>query len=216
MKKIIIALVALSAAVSVLAQGTVLFNTASTANGVNMRVYAPEVGNPTLSQTGNTSAQLPAGTKTYTGALLEGSRYMAQLYAANGVVVTDTSLQAALPITTFRTGSAAGVVAGGATATLAGVPLDAASATIQLRVWDNQSGNYATWAAAETAWNAGTIAAGKSPLLNVTAIGGTLNAPPYLAGLQSFNIYSKAAVPEPTSFALLGLGALGMLIFRRK
>lgn len=215
MKKTIIALVALSAAVSVLAQGTVLFNTASTANGVNMRVYGPEAGAASLAKVGNTSAQLPAGTQTYTGAPLSGANYFAQLYAAAGAVTTESSLAAATPTTTFRTGSAAGVVAP-LTATLASVPLDAPLATVQLRVWDNSSGNYATWAQAETAWLAGTIAAGKSPLLQVSAIGGTLNAPPYLAGLQSFNIYSTTIIPEPGTFALLGLGALGMLIFRRK
>ncbi len=212
MKKIIITLVAMSAAVSVLAQGTVLFNTASSANGVNMRVYGPETGDATISKVGNTSAQLPAGTQTYTGAVLSGAGYFAQLYAGPAGA-TETSLLAATPTTTFRTGSAAGVVAP-LTATLAGVAADAASAVIQLRAWDNSSGLYATWAQAEVAWLAGTIAAGKSPLLTVNAIGGTLNAPPYLAGLQSFNIYT--AVPEPSTFALLGLGALGMLIFRRK
>lgn len=216
MKKTIIALVALSAAVSVLAQGTVLFNTASSANGVNMRVYGPEVGNANLSKTGNTSAQTPAGSATYTGAVLAGAGYWAVLYAASGASAAEGSLVAATPTTTFRTGSAAGVVAP-LTATLSGVPLDAPVATIQLRAWDNSSGLYNTWAQAETAWTAGLIAAGKSPTLNVTAIGGTLNAPPYLAGLQSFNIYMQGAVvPEPSTFAFLGLGALGMLIFRRK
>jgi len=214
MKKNIIALVALTAAVSVMAQGTVLFNTASGANGVNMRVYGPEVGNITLSKVGNTSAQTPAGTQTYTGDLLSGAGFWGQLYAASGAGVAEGSLQAATPTSTFRTGSAAGVVAP-LTATLAGVPLDAAVATVQLRAWDNSSGLYTTWAQAETAWLAGTIAAGKSPRLDVSAIGGTLNAPPYLAGLQSFNIYMNV-IPEPGTFALLGLGALGMLIFRRK
>jgi len=215
MKKIIIALVALSAAVSVLAQGTVLFNTASTANGVNMRVYGPEV-DTTVAKVGNTASQLPVGTQTYGGALLSGGNYFAQLYAANGAGAAESSLSAATPTTIFRTGTAVGVVAP-LTATLASVPLDAANATIQLRAWDNSSGNYPTWTEASVAWLAGTIAAGKSPLLTVPAIGGTLNAPPYLAGLQSFNIYTTGAiVPEPSTFAFLGLGALGMLIFRRK
>lgn len=194
------------------AQGTVLFNTASSANGVSMRVYGPQAGNPAHSMNGNTAAQIPAGTQVYSGALLSGSGYFAQLYASSGADSPEISLNPALPTTVFRTGSAAGVVSP-LTATLAGVPLDAAVATIQLRAWDNSSGSYATWADAEVAWRAGTIAAGVSPLLNVSAIGGTLNAPPYLAGLQSFNIYM---IPEPSTFALLGLGALGMMIFRRK
>jgi hypothetical protein len=34
-----------------------------------------------------------------------------------------------------------------------------------------------------------------------------------MVNFRGFNI---AMVPEPSTFALLGLGALGMLIFRRK
>ena len=69
------------------------------------------------------------------------------------------------------------------------------------------------WATAEALWLSGQIAAGKSLLFNVTSIGGTFNPPPNLVGLQSFNIYY---VPEPGTLALLGLGALGLMVFRRK
>jgi PEP-CTERM putative exosortase interaction domain len=57
------------------------------------------------------------------------------------------------------------------------------------------------------------LAAGKSPLFQSLPLGGGINLPPNLVGLQSFNIYY---IPEPGTLALLGLGALGLMIFRRK
>jgi len=214
MKKTTLTMLALLAAVSVFAQGTVNFQNGTAANGVNTRVYGPEVGNTTVSKTGNTAAQTPTGTQTYTGTPL-GSGYLAQLWAANGASQAEGTLQGATTISTFRTGSAAGVI-GASTVTLTGVPKDAAAATMQVRAWDNSSGLYPTWAQAEVAWLAGTIAAGKSALFNLSAIGGDFNTPPYPVGLQSFNIYTIGAVPEPSTFVLAGLGAAGLLIFRRR
>jgi hypothetical protein len=187
MKKLIIALTATVVAVSVFAQGTVTFN-----NRVTGVVVAPITGLDSLG--------------------LGGTGYTAELWAASGADAAEGSLQAAAPQTAFRTGAAVGFVTA-VTATLTGVAKDAAAATLQVRVWDNKGGTLTTWAAAETAWMAGEIAAGKSTLFNVTAIGGDLNTPPNLVGLTSFQLIM---VPEPSTFALLGLGALGMLIFRRK
>lgn len=212
MKKLIVSSLAVACAFSVLAQGTISFNNGTPANGVSTRVYGPEDGNPALSLFGNTPAQTPAGTQTYTGDLLTGDGYSAQLWAAVGADALESSLVPSLPTTTFRTGSAAGVV-NLVTATFAGIPLDAPMATVQMRVWDNMGGTITTWEQAEAAWLAGAIAAGMSPTFNLAAIGGQANTPPYPVGLQSFNIYY---IPEPSTFALLGLGALGMFLFRRK
>lgn len=193
MKKYIIALATVGCAASVFAQGTVFFNTASSANGINIRVYAPEPGSETIAKYGNTSAQTPAGTQTYGGALLSGSAWTAQLWAATGFNAIESSLQAALPTTTFRTGAGAGAVAN-TTATLAGVAADAPQATVQIRVFPTSFG---TWAAAEAAWLAdttGTIWIGKSEPLNLAAIGGNLNTPPYMAGMQSFSLVDRKSV----------------------
>lgn len=190
MKKLIIALTATVVAVSAFAQGTVVFNN-RVVGVVVAQVYNVD------------------GT---TG--LEGTGYTAEIWAANGADAPESSLTAATPSTTFRSGAAAGFVTA-TTATLSGVAKDAAAATLQLRAWDNQGGTLTTWAAAEAAWLAGTAAAGKSALFNVSAIGGDLNSPPNLAGLQSFQL-TMEVIPEPSTFALLGLGALGMLMFRRK
>jgi hypothetical protein len=216
MKKYIIALVALSAAASVLAQGTVTFNN-RIAGTLITHVYMPEAVNPDVQVTGNAANDTPSAATAYTGALVSGADWTAQLWAAPGNDAAEGSLQAATPTTTFRTGGAAGNVAAPATAaTLAGVPKDAAAATIQLRVYPS---SYADWAAAEAAWMADatqTIFIGKSPMFNLAAIGGDFNTPPNLIGLQSFSLVANSVIPEPSTFALLGLGALGMMIFRRK
>jgi hypothetical protein len=214
MKKQIIAVAALGVAVSVMAQGTVNF--ALNGTGLKAPIYGVEAGagNATVSKTGNTTAGLAPGTQVYTGSLLAGSGFSVALFAATGSGVAESSLTAQAT-STFRTGGAAGFVPTPNIVTLTGIAKDAPVATVQLRAWDNTSGNYTTWAQAETAWNAGTIAAGKSQTFNLAAIGGDFNTPPILLGATSFNIYMKV-IPEPSTFALLGLGALGMMIFRRK
>jgi len=184
------------------------------------KIFGIQVGNPTQSLTGNTSAGIPAGSTIYSGSALSGTNYLVQLFSASGASQLEGSLVAqgsngTNGISTFRTGSAAGIW-NGQTVSLSNVALDAAAATIQVRVWDNTSGLYSTWASAESAWLAGTIAAGKSSLLNINSIGGNITTPPNLTGLTSFNIYTIAAVPEPTTLVLAGLGGLSLLALRRK
>jgi hypothetical protein len=213
MKKTLVVAMALACAASAFAQGTVVFN--NIISGVlRAPIYGPLGPGDTVSLVGNgPSPSIPAGTVDYGGRpLLAGAGYTAQLFAAPGANQPESSLQPATPTTTFRTGSAAGYVAQ-VTATLPNVPPDAPVATLQLRVWDNMGGTVTTWAQAEALWLSGQIAAGKSLTFNVNAIGGVFNVPPNLVGLQSFNIYY---VPEPGTLALLGLGALGLMVFRRK
>jgi len=204
MKKLILAACALTCAASVFAQGTVVFNNRVTGTTVS-KVYAPFATDTARVQSGNSATDFPAGTTDWTGwTALAGATYSAQLYAAPGTVTDAGSLVAASSAaTTFRTGAAAGFV-NPVTATLTGVAADAASATLQLRVWDNTTG--ATWEAAATK--------GASALFVVNAIGGSLNPAPNLVGLTSFNITST--VPEPSTFALVGLGTAALLIFRRR
>jgi len=217
MKKVLLTMAALAFTVSVFAQGTVIFNNNLAASGVKALVYGPEgpAGTPAsyISKTGNTAEGTPPGTQTYAGALLTGTGYLAQILAANGANQAESSLQAASSAPSwFR----AGVNAGGilqVVTTLSNVPKDAAAATLQVVAWDNSSGKYPTWASVQADWQIGLVAAGKSLPFNVNGIGGDLNPQPYLAGMTSFNIYY---IPEPSTMALLGLGAAALLIFRRR
>jgi PEP-CTERM motif len=100
------------------------------------------------------------------------------------------------------------------TDSLGNVPNDSAAATLEVVAWDNSSGNYPTWTQASVAWAAGLIAAGKGGAFTVNNIGGSVNTPPNMPG-QSFNLYIQS-IPEPSTFALAGLGAAALLIFRRR
>lgn len=213
MKKYIIAMLALCVTASVFGQGTLAYSTRVT-GVIDAKVYGTQTANPSESISGNTATQTPAGAAVYTGTPLQGTGWYAQLfYGAQGAA--ESSL-VAVPgtLTTFRTGGTLGGTPVPSTVTFAGIP-GGTTLTFQLRAWDNVNQTLGTWAAAEAAWLAGNIAAGKSVLFDV----GLLEPPalpPNMTGFRSFNVYTTAIVPEPSSFALLGLGALGMLIFRRK
>jgi hypothetical protein len=211
MKKLALATLALTCAAGVFAQGTVTLNN-RVVGAVVTHIYAPFAPGSSVHQIGNGTGDTGAGTTDWTGySLLSGSSIFAQLLGAAGNSQPEASLVGANPTTTFRTGTAAGFVAG-VTATVAGVPGDTTPATLELVAWDNSSGLYSTWTQARNAWQQGLIAAGVSGTINLSSLGGT-GTPPNLVGLQSFNIYF---VPEPGTFALLGLGAASMLIFRRR
>jgi len=218
MKKTLLTLAVATCAVSLLAQGTVAFNTRNTAAipPLFVPVYGPEAGNTAVSKTGQSAAGQPAGTQVYTGALLTGSGWTAQLWSANTGGQAESSLLAANNTSTFRTGTSAGGIAA-ITSTLTGVPKDAPVATMQIRVWNNLGGTITTWAQAEALWLSGTnptYAIGKSALWNLNLIGGDFNSPPLPYGAESFNVFTS--VPEPSTFVLAGLGAAGLLIFRRR
>jgi hypothetical protein len=220
MKKLILAAFALTTAASVLAQGTVTF--VNNYSGWSTRVWGPSATAPSLSLTGNSPTDNPAGTTDYAGAgmlrvgsvgTLAGTTTFAQLLAANGAGAPEASLVPQGGTTTFRSGSAAGVM-GALTVTLTTVPADSPAATFKVAAWDNSSGLYPNWQAAMPAWEAGLIAGGLSPVFAGTAIGGADNTPPFLP-IPSFNLYMNV-IPEPSSFALAGLGAAALLIFRRR
>jgi hypothetical protein len=88
-----------------------------------------------------------------------------------------------------------------------------AQGLVQMVAWQ---GAYDTWAAAFAAWQAGTpgvLIGASNPLTLTMPSSATDPNATYLVGLQGFSI---VAVPEPTTFALAGLGAAALLIFRRR
>jgi hypothetical protein len=215
MKKLILAAITTACAASVFAQGTIIFNNRV---GGTSHVWA---GGGSQIQ-GNASIDSPAGSTQYpnppylligTVGGLNPSTTFAQLLAAPGQGVAESSLLPSGGTTTFRTGTGSGNIVQ-ITATLGNVPKDSAFATFEMVAWDNSSGLYPTWAQVAAALAAGTpVLSGRSAPFTVANIGGDVNTPPSLVGLTSFNIFT---VPEPATAALLGLGAAGMLIFRRR
>lgn len=213
MKKLVLTSLALTCAASVFAQGTVVLNTRLAGTTVS-KVYSPKAGDPSFKQIGNSAADTPVGATDWAGFdAISGANYRAVLLSAPGLDVAASSLLPNAMFVTFRTGTAAGQIPQ-TTYVLDNVPAGPGGATLQLFAWDNTSGNFATGAAAWTAWQSGAIAAGVSGKFNMTAsIGGGTFTPPTVVGIESFNLYM---VPEPTSMALLGLGAAALMIFRRR
>jgi len=209
MKKTLLTLVATGLAVSAMAQGTVNFvNYVEGASGITFMqlIYGPNGNSASVS--GSSAADVPSGTTVYTGAPLQGPTYTAQLWGgpagtAEGSLVLVTS-------TTFYDASS-GAPAGlfiGVNGIVPGV-LPGQNAAFQVRVWDTQTG-----AAFATAGTKGQSSVFASPaVLGGSDAGGNIFFAPDTTGWASFNL---VPVPEPSTFALAGLGAAALLIFRRR
>src|SRR6476469_3573486 len=72
-------------------QGVIEYNI-RVPTAVVAHVYGPELSDPALAKVGNTASETPAGTQMYMGALLEGSGWSAQLFAALGSEQPESSL----------------------------------------------------------------------------------------------------------------------------
>lgn len=214
MKKLVLTACALTFAVSVFAQGTVVFNN-RVSGSIVAPIFGPNPANPAQALSGNDAAGFPPGTANYTGfPKLDGSRYRAELWAGPAGTTDPNALVAATGYSSagFRTGAAAGYWTTSTDAAVIPGVGEGAIATLQVRVWDTTTGtSYAN-----------ATSKGSSSLFASAPLGG-VSAPPNLGftvagnyvGLQSFNI-TGAAIPEPSSFALAGLGAAALLIFRRR
>jgi hypothetical protein len=210
MKKTLVTLLSVTLGVSAFAQGTL--NIANNVTGTfRAPIYGPQagVGNAGQSLSGQTATGLPAGGTVYTGPLLQGSGFTFAVFYGAASVVDPNSLTL-LFSTSFRTATANVSPAGLITSANGFVVPNVApgdQAKLQIRVWDN-TGN-------ATFDNAAFR--GSSPLFLSNPLGGVGTGGPVLTpdmtGWTSFNIY---AVPEPATFALAGLGAAALLIFRRR
>jgi len=211
MKKLILAGCVLTCALSVFAQGTIVFNN-HVVNSVVAWVYGPDPANPGLAQQGNDASGFPAGSVVYGGPRLSGAGFTAQLWGAPGANAALSSLVACTGYSSagFRTGNAAGLWTTSTDAAVVPGAAEGSVATLQVRVWDN-TGGATTWDQAVAA----NAIRGESALFNSPALGG-LSPAPNLIGLTSFNLAGGGITPEPTTFALMGLGAAALLIFRRK
>jgi hypothetical protein len=182
----LVALTSVAVVVTSYAQGTVNFNNRVTGvGGVVAPIY---------------------GVDGVTG--LAGDAYTAQLFGGPEGTAVD-SLTPLTPVTVFRTGAAAGFVVSGNVVSVTGVA-GGATATLQLRAWDNQGGTLTEFDAAQAAgaaWGAST------PFDIVTGNPDAVppGVPAVMTGLTSF-----ALVPEPSTFALLALGAGALFLRRRK
>jgi hypothetical protein len=63
---------------------------------------------------------------------------------------------------------------------------------------------------------ASSLIRGHSAAFNMTPATGTDGAPETFNGQAPFQVYNVAVIPEPSTFALAGLGLASLLIFRRR
>lgn len=138
-----------------------------------------------------------------------GSNYSIQLLWALGSFATQAAFNAANPSsslavamvgTTGNDATGAGFFDGGVVA-MNGA---AGTYTMQARAWFN-NGQFATYASA-AGHNQGV-----SPLFSVN-----VTAPPTGVNNTSVPAFVVQIIPEPATFALAGLGAAALLLFRRR
>jgi len=187
MKRLLAGIACLALCVGAFAQGTVVFNNSPSTSG------PAGVGAPVFDVDGTTR--------------LAGTVYLAQLFAGPDAA-SLTPWGAAL---TFRTGAGAGFfnTTGVDTARAIGTVAPGAVATIQVVAWEAAGGtDYAVAVA-------GGFKNGASTTFTVTTGGNVPGLPPQvpanLVGLTSFSL-----VPEPSTYALLALGAAALFLRRRK
>jgi len=208
MKKTLLTIIATVLTVSAMAQGTLNFGN-SFSPSFRAPIYADNPASPGTSQTGQSALGIPTGTTVYGGALLQGTRYVMALYAGPSSV-TDPTLLTFVTSGVFRTATG-NVLPAGLITTVTDVPIPGvapgAQAKLEVRVFDTTTG--ATFDLATDRGRSGLFLSG--PLGGVTTGGPVL--PPDMTGWASFSL---AAIPEPSTFALAGLGAAALLIFRRR
>jgi len=212
MKKILTVIAAVSCVTTLLqAQGTVTFDTS--ANGASAKV---------LEAVGYTGAGTPLG-NTAAG-MVAGTQFLMQLYAANGTVTSSSALTPVGNPVNSRGGANNGgysqilgtTTLGWAINTTVNVTdVNGGPATLQLRAWWAGADGKTYPAYYET--GSGAMRYGASSLFTLAVTGNPNGNPPSVpVGLTGLTGFQLVPVPEPSTFALLGLGALGMLVFRRK
>ena len=178
---------ALLTAAGAAGQGGVLFST-RVPGQVGAPVFGPELADPTLPLQGNPSDGYPVGSQAYTGALLSGTNYTAELWA--GPEGAQECQLVAVSRTVFRTGTEAGFVQPPAAPVIIPGVAAGARAMLQLRAWDNRGGSVASWAQAECA----PAARGSSGVFLSDPLAPS-DGQVFLRGLQSFNIFDSLTLP---------------------
>jgi hypothetical protein len=216
MKSIVLGTTLVLIAFNLFGQGTIVFTSHTTDR--DSHIWGPSSTDPSLSLLGPGTNDRPSGSAPYQadGMALIGasganghsgySTTFAQLLVGIGAGQPESSLVVMSPTTTFHSGAGAGQIVA-VTVPLTGVPPGTTVLTVEGVAWDNSSGLYPNWTQASQAWTLGLIAAGTSGLANLDlTLGNT-----YVH--DSFNLH---LIPEPSAFALAGLGAVALMICRRR
>jgi hypothetical protein len=198
MKKLLLSLTAGVLSVATMyGQGRVAFNNQSTfATNDAVRIGTPNMG----AIGGNV------------GDGIGGDKYSVQLRWAPGTITTQAAFDAAAGLTSSAvfTGSSVFLANTGPISTFSGffdagsVAMGAPAGTFTMQTWAWYSVGFPTYQAA-----GGNRGASQLFTVNVTASPTPVNS-------TVFPGFIVTAVPEPSTFALAGLGAAALLLFRRR
>jgi len=187
MKKLVLTLLLAAGTISAFAQGTVNFNNnVGFAATLDRLVYKDQIG--------STSGGTAPG--------LVGTQYKAQLYAGlDAASLAPVGAVAAFRVATTLT---PGTWSGGTRV----LPYPEGTALIlQVKAWD---GTTAT--SYDLAKAAGLYAGQSAPFSYTIPVAGSPAGALYMENLRAFAV----VVPEPGTFALAGLGILGLVMARRR
>jgi len=218
MKKLLLTSILSVATAAAFGQGTISFGNNFGATTYQAPIYGPQAAGPLY---GNGTFAAPAsaqGTTVYTGSPLSGTGWDIALYAGPTTATSYQGMTLLTLETAFGTKTAL-PWALGTTTQPTSVPAGGANANYEVFVWSYTAGNQLQFADAGTAltqWGLGNIQfLGQTPVLTIggsTGLGGGSILPPNTE-FQSFDVVSS---PEPATLAIAGLGAAGLLLFRRK
>lgn len=204
MKKLILTCALLAAfSTAVFAQGKV----ALVSDTASLVVLSDTLYNPADSSLkglpiGNTTP-LPSGVTLI--AALFGGATQGTMTLQTSVLLNSTTIPAGnIPQTRVTLTGIAGIASGTA--------IGASTPWFQVQIWDNAYASYAASAAAGSYVGQGAM----FQMNPGPSIAYTLTAPPGVNSTWTEGNIVVGLVPEPTSFALVGLGAAAMLIFRRR
>lgn len=211
MKKVLLTLSVAALSVAAFAQGRVnVLNDAGsqvvlTSNsGLAMSADQGMLGHPI-------TTPLPSGVTLMCGlygGTSQGSLFLYSTWLMNAAIPAG-SIPATHVILNAIPATGAPAIPGIAT----GTPIGASTPWFQVRVWDSTYANFAA-AVAANAYNGENAEFQLNPSPSSIAYTGT--TPPGPNSTWTDGPIVVALVPEPSTFALAGLGAAAMLIFRRR
>jgi hypothetical protein len=225
MKKLILTAGLTVASLAAFGQGQILVGNGFTGSGNFVQpIFGVNSNTPNTSVSGNPTGYggiLPAGgTTSYAGSsLLQGAAYDFGFYAG---AATDTSISqmALVTVLPFRTATSDKLPAGLVTqaqATVPGVQPGTDCTFVIAAWWTGTAGQDVTYAeaAADPLGQFGKTGVITSAQLAGTDSNGNVFATtPDANGWNSFSLMT--VTPEPGTLALLGIGAAGLLFFRRR
>jgi len=221
MKKLLLTSVLSVVAAAAFGQGTITVGNNFTKTVWQAPIYGPEPELTSSNIVGNSSLSFPVGTTVYNGPLLQGTGWTIQFYAGPTTATSYTQMTLLTTEFGFMTAASnakpAGFVSGANTAiAVPGVAGGAGGADANFQVFVWQGVTVSSPATALADYLAGNFMYGASPVeTTLSSLGGGTTIAPNTT-IPSFNVAEITSTPEPATLALAGMGAAGLLLFRRK